>query len=284
MLFYQNQFLYTANPGPLKENSLAEFIFEKKKGFCEHFALSFASLMRLAGVPSRVIVGFHGGMKSKLSDYYLITGKDAHAWTEIWSEMENKWLRFDPTLMVSPLRFELGGQLYHSLTENDLLESQKKDQALLKEFNMGWLKRVRLTFDALSTKWNLFLLNYDHKGQSDFLKKLGFGNIDQSVLLTVSLLLLLIFFLIIRLKTRNPRLRKEPEQKAYEFLLLQMAKKGIKKNFSEGPSDFLIRCQKELPNKKNNLEAFRQAYLKQHYGNIKSNYDFKKINKRFFNS
>ena len=281
MLFYQKQFLYTLNPGTLKGNGLAEFVFEKKRGFCEHFATSFSALMRLAKVPSRVVVGFHGGMKSQFSEYYLITGRDAHAWTEIWSEEEKRWLRFDPTLMVSPLRFELGGQIYHSLTESDLLKNQNKDKELLKQFDIGWLKRTHLTLDALAIRWNLFLLKYDHSGQTDFLKKLGFGNINQGSLLIISLLLLLIFFLVIRLKNTNPKPKKEPEQKAYEFLLNWLAKQGIEKSPSEGPSDFLIRCQKELPNKKNKLEAFRQAYLYQHYGNMRSDYNFKKINKTF---
>ena len=235
MLFYQKQFLYTLNPGPLKKNSLGEFLFERKKGFCEHFATSFAALMRLAGVPSRVIVGFHGGMKSQFSDYYLITSKDAHAWTEIWSEEEKKWLRFDPTVMVSPLRFELGGQTYHSLTESDLLQTQNKDKNLLKQFDVGWLKKTRLTLDALATRWNLFLLKYDHSGQADFLKKLGFGNINQSILLTISLLLLLSFFLLVRLKTRNPIPKEAPRKKLMILFVFKWQKKGSKKDPMKAP-------------------------------------------------
>ena len=62
-----------------------------------------------------------------------------------------------------------------------------------------------------------------------------------------------------------------------------MAKKGIEKRSNEGPSDFLIRCQKELPDKKNGLEAFRQAYLNEYYGHIKSHYKFNRIKKELFN-
>ena len=281
MLFYQKQFLYTLNPGPLKENSLGEFLFEKKKGFCGHFATSFASLMRLAEVPSRVIVGFHGGIKSEFSDYYLITSRDAHAWTEIWSEEEKRWLRFDPTVMVSPLRFELGGQVYHSLTETDLIQARNEGKNLLKQFDMGWFSKTRLTLDALATKWNLFLLKYDQSGQADFFEKLGFKDINQNTLLMTSLFLLLSFFLLVRLKTRTSVPKRDPEEKAYYFLRSQLAKKGIEKNSNEGPNDFLLRCQKELPDKKNKLETFRKAYLSQHYGHIKSNYNFNKTKKIF---
>lgn len=284
MLFYQKQFLYTLNPGTLTGNSLGEFLFEKKKGFCEHFATSFAALMRLAGVPARVVVGFHGGMKSKLSDYYLITSKDAHAWTEIWSEDKKKWLRFDPTAVVSPLRLQLGGQSYHSLTESDLLQAQSKDDDMLKQFDVGWLKRTRLTLDALATQWNLFLLKYDESGQINFLEKLGFLNLNQGVLLAVSFFLLLVFFILIRLKTGGSIIKKSFEQKAYEFLCSELAKKGFPKKMNEGPSDFLVRCQEGLPGLKDKLETFRKAYLSQHYGCIKSDYKFNKVNKKFFNT
>ncbi len=282
MLFYQKHFLYTLNPGILKENSLGEFLFEKKKGFCEHFATSFASLMRLAGVPSRVIVGFHGGIKSELSNYYLVTGKDAHAWTEIWSEEEKKWLRFDPTVMVSPLRFELGGQIFHSLTETDLIQARNKSENLLKHFDVGWINRSRLALDALATQWNLFLLKYDHSGQISFFEKLGFKNISQNILLTISFFLLSGFFFLVRLKIGGATPKRSPEERAYHLLQSQLAKKGIEKISSEGPSDFLRRCQKELPDKKNQLEVFRKAYLNQHYGNIKSNYNFRKTKKILF--
>ena len=277
MIFYQKQFFYTLNPGVLEKNSLAEFLFEKKKGFCEHFATSFAALMRMAGVPSRVIVGFHGGVKSRMSNYYLVTGKDAHAWTEIWSENKKKWLRFDPTIMVSPLRLQLGGQIYHSMTETDLREAQNKGNDLLKQFEMSWLKKIQLTFDALKTRWNLFLLKYDYQGQIDFFEKLGFKNVNQNILLIISLLLLLVFFLIVRLKSQTPGPKKSVEEKAYFFLREQLTKKGIEKQTNEGPSDFLFRCQKELPDLEDKLETFRKAYLNQHYGHIKSNYDFNKV-------
>ncbi len=281
MLFYQKQFSYTLKPGVLRGNSLGEFLFEKKKGFCEHFATSFAALMRLAEVPSRIVVGFHGGIKSEISDYYLVTGRDAHAWTEIWSEEKKKWLRFDPTVMVSPLRLQLGGQVYHSLTETDLMEAQNKSEDLLKQFDRGWFRKFRLTLDALTTQWNLFLLKYDHQGQIDFFERLGFKNINQGVLLTLSLLLLLVFFLIIRLKTKTPGPKKGVEEKAYLLLRKQLAKKGVEKKTSEGPSDFLLRCQKEFPDEKNKLEVFRKAYLRQHYGYIKSDYDFSEVKNIF---
>ncbi len=267
MRFYQGQFRYTLNPGEMKSLDLSEFLFEKKLGFCEHFAVSFAALMRLAKVPARVVVGFQGGRKNDLSDYYLVTSKDAHAWTEIWSEEKSRWVRFDPTTMVAPLRFELGGDLFHSMTDEQLAEASRS-QDFLAKYQPGWLRKTYFAIDAMATNWNMFLLNFDRTGQKDFFAKLGFKDINQNLLLSVSLLILLSFFLWVRLRTRQERQKEHPAQKAYLKLRVYLAKKGIEKESFEGPSDFLQRAQQEYPEQKENLEKFKSYYLESYYGLI----------------
>src|SRR5205085_7736902 len=58
--FFRAQgFRYSLAPGEYRGNSsLDEFLFRRRIGFCEHYAASFATLMRLAGIPSRVVVGY----------------------------------------------------------------------------------------------------------------------------------------------------------------------------------------------------------------------------------
>lgn len=265
MMFYQKQFRYTLTPGRLKSLDLGEFLFEKKVGFCEHFAVSFASLMRLAGVPSRVVVGFQGGRKNDLSDYYLVTSKDAHAWTEIYSDEKKQWLRFDPTIMVSPLRFELGGELYHSMTDEELAQVGDGSN-FLANYKDGWLKQAYFAVDALATNWNMFLLNFDRSGQKDFFARMGFKNINQGLLLSVSLLILLSFFLWVRISNRRKTEKINPAQLTYLSLRAKLAKKGIEKEAFEGPSDFLTRAQQEWPEQNEPLEKFRELYLQSFYG------------------
>ncbi len=61
-----------------------------QRGTTEQFATAFATLCRLLGLPTRVVVGFHtpagGGM---------VTGKDALAWPEVLFEGVG-WVPFDP--------------------------------------------------------------------------------------------------------------------------------------------------------------------------------------------
>jgi transglutaminase-like putative cysteine protease len=94
-------FQYTLQPGKLeKGDQLDEFLFDSKKGYCEHFAASFSSLLRLAGTPARVVIGYQGATQLGASSIYQITNADAHAWSEVW--IDGSWFRVDPSSVVLP--------------------------------------------------------------------------------------------------------------------------------------------------------------------------------------
>ncbi len=59
--YRSNGFSYTLKPGTLGQNRVDEFLFQSKQGFCEHYASSFALLMRYVGIPARVVVGYQVG-------------------------------------------------------------------------------------------------------------------------------------------------------------------------------------------------------------------------------
>jgi transglutaminase-like putative cysteine protease len=104
---YFDNSVYTLRPGTADSDALDAFLFDEPRGFCEHFASSFAFVMRAAGVPSRVVVGYQGGELSPVADYLRVAQSDAHAWTEIWVDGTG-WQRVDPTAYVAPQRIEAG--------------------------------------------------------------------------------------------------------------------------------------------------------------------------------
>ncbi|HEY6721098.1 MAG TPA: DUF3488 and transglutaminase-like domain-containing protein, partial [Burkholderiales bacterium] len=106
--FYRgSRFEYTLEPPLLGRNSVDEFLFDTKQGFCEHFASSFVFLMRAAGVPARVVTGYQGGDTNPVDGYMVVRQADAHAWAEVWLA-GNGWTRVDPTAAAAPVRVELG--------------------------------------------------------------------------------------------------------------------------------------------------------------------------------
>ncbi|MCB0356541.1 MAG: DUF3488 domain-containing transglutaminase family protein, partial [Bdellovibrionales bacterium] len=77
--YFRENIKYTLSPKVLVKNTVSEFLFDSKEGFCEHMAASFAYLLRASGVPARVVVGFHGGQKNDFGEHYVVKDKDAHA-------------------------------------------------------------------------------------------------------------------------------------------------------------------------------------------------------------
>ncbi|HEV8038591.1 MAG TPA: transglutaminaseTgpA domain-containing protein [Bryobacteraceae bacterium] len=75
---------------------LAYFLFHRKKGHCEYFASSMAVMLRLLGIPSRVVTGFQSGVYNPISGSQLIRSSDAHSWVEAWLPHRG-WTTFDPT-------------------------------------------------------------------------------------------------------------------------------------------------------------------------------------------
>jgi transglutaminase-like putative cysteine protease len=90
--FLRSGFRYTLTD---PASSLREFLFEKRAGYCEHYAAALAVMLRGAGIPSRVAAGYYGGEWSDLGLYLIVRESDAHAWTEGW--IDGRWVTLDAT-------------------------------------------------------------------------------------------------------------------------------------------------------------------------------------------
>jgi len=90
--FFGTGFRYTVlDPAP----SLRDFLLARRAGHCEHFAAALVVLLRSAGIPSRVAVGYLGGEWSDMGQYLIVRQSDAHAWTEAW--IGGRWMLLDAT-------------------------------------------------------------------------------------------------------------------------------------------------------------------------------------------
>jgi hypothetical protein len=80
--FHKERFFYTLAPPLLGANSVDGFLFETRRGFCEHYAGAFVVLLRAAGIPARVVTGYQGGTINPNGNYMIVRQSDAHAWAE----------------------------------------------------------------------------------------------------------------------------------------------------------------------------------------------------------
>ncbi len=90
-----NGFRYDQNP-PSSPYPLESFLFSSKRGYCQQFAGAMALLVRMGGVPARVVTGFTTGRYNATTHQYVVSDLDAHAWVEVWFPYWG-WVRFDPT-------------------------------------------------------------------------------------------------------------------------------------------------------------------------------------------
>ena len=95
-------FVYSMRPGRMPSDDLAGFLYDRRKGFCEHYAAASANLLRMAGIPARVVTGFRGGRWNPWLRTITVRDSDAHAWVEAWDPAAQRWIRFDPTSFVAP--------------------------------------------------------------------------------------------------------------------------------------------------------------------------------------
>lgn len=258
--FFRTQgFSYSLTPGEYED--LEEFLFHRRVGFCEHYAASFATLMRLAGIPARVVVGYLGGEYNDLGHFILVRQADAHAWCEVWLP-ENGWTRVDPTSAVAPGRASLD---LTSFLETSIASGQmgvRRNAWIASLLRSGVVTSVRFVWQTLSYEWDTRLLAFDADVQDVFLASMGIGS-DGPVFLIVEILLvaialLAIYFAWMQLRTRS---RVDRVKASYEYFCRRIARLGVRRDPCEGPLDFTRRAAQSLPNESNRIRQIADTYI-----------------------
>lgn len=243
--FYHQSFVYTLEPPLLGRDTVDEFLFSTQRGFCEHFASSFVFMMRAAGIPSRVVVGYQGGQLNSLEGFLRVSQADAHAWSEVWLPGQG-WTRVDPTAAVAPSRIESG--LNAALNQNEI--NLLAPTFSLQRYNyIQWVNILMMNLEALEFKWHQLIMGYDKDTQSDFLKKL-LGDITP---LRIAMVLFAVgFFTVIMILGwfwwTTPRKTSALDVVLYQQFLKKLSALGIETNGSEGPRTLAARVSASHPN------------------------------------
>ena len=258
--YFNSQFTYTLEP-PLLESDdpYDEFLFDKKRGFCEHYAGSFALLMRAAGIPSRIVSGYQGGEINPLNRELIVRQADAHAWVEVWLEGEG-WVRVDPTSAVSPNRIDSG--INAALGPIGVIPS------LIAADRLGILSNLRFAWDALNSQWNQWVLGYNIDRQRQFLTRLGIDALDW---MTLALWLAGVSFAVaglvsLWLVARDLPRRDPPAVRAWKRYGEKLARAGLARAPHEGPLDYLARVRAARPDLGPEAVAITERYVQARYG------------------
>jgi protein-glutamine gamma-glutamyltransferase len=209
--YKKNDFVYTLTPGFLGENRIDEFLFQSRQGFCEHYASSFAMLMRYVGIPARVVIGYQGGQLALDRASWEVRQLDAHAWTEV--HLNGKWQRVDPTAIIAPQRIDGGMQNY---IENDrTILGNKEQKWKYRQFVV--MKNMRIWSDYASYQWQSKVIGYDAEKQQSWLSKLGLKTAYASILILLSSILLVVIFYFVWIYYRNRQYGSAYERAIQQF-------------------------------------------------------------------
>ncbi len=260
-MFRDGEFYYTLRPPRLGRQPIDDFLFNTRRGFCEHYAGTFVYLMRAAGVPARVVTGYQGGELNPVGDYLIVRQSDAHAWAEVWLDGRG-WVRVDPTGAVSPSRIEYG------------IETAIPDESplpLLASNKFPLLKKMYLNLDAIDNAWNHWVLDYNQKRQMEFLSslagsKLSWQDLAIAMMVAVGAVVLLLSYFIVRV---HPA-RKDELQRLYAVFLRKLQRRGVTHEPQEGPLDFAARAGRALPQQAAQIARITDLYTQMRYRDRKT--------------
>ena len=221
--------LETPLPG---RDGVDEFLFDEKKGYCQHFSSSFVVLMRAAGIPARVVTGYAGGVRNPIGDYWVVRKMDAHAWAEVWLPQRG-WVRADPTAAVAPER------IYDTL--EDRLGAGAASGAL------GQLARFGDLSDWMRRGWNNWVLGFNADRQQRLLQSFGVRHLDgQRLVLLFALSALLALAWMAWLLARGER-QRDPLLRAWHALGARYARLGLARETHEPAPLWAERVAKARP-------------------------------------
>ncbi len=250
--FNEEEFHYTLQAPPLGRDSVDEFLFDTRRGYCEHYASSFTVLMRMAGVPARVVTGYQGGWYNALGSYLLVKQSDAHAWSEVWLPGSG-WTRVDPTSAVSPMRIEQGS-----------LGALSQPRHIL---DFAWFRNMRNGLDIVQQRWNDWVIEFDAGSQSRLLTPFGIKDLNNGTLVVIMIIacgILIAILFPFMLRIRGPQ-KTDPLRKLWHKFLKRLEKAGFKWHASLGPMELGAAAALQLPDSAESIGRVTDVYARIRY-------------------
>jgi len=254
--FNQQPYVYTLRPPVLGDNPVDEFLFETRRGYCEHYATSFVTLARAAGIPARIVTGYQGGEFNPIGNYLRVRQSDAHAWAEVWLE-QSGWVRVDPTAAVAPQRVER--ELDTGAIESDgRLTFRVDDKGLLSRLG----SQAKWLVDSVQLNWQRWVVNFDQQRQRNLLSLFGLDKLSRPLLMTIAilaatLLIMLFTLLVMRFNRELP----DPATRLYQRFSAKLAGIGLARHANEGPLDYLQRIGARRPDLREAAGRIIEQYI-----------------------
>ena len=180
---------------------------------------------------------------------------DAHAWVEVWLEGRG-WVRVDPTAAVAPERIELG--IGGALADSEALPVLARGEAAGE-----WRLRLSLAWDSANYYWNYWVVTFGPERQQELLRRMGLERVGLTTLVAGMLALLgallLTYAAVYAWRARPPRL--DPAAALYARFCVKLARRGLPRAASEGPTAYARRAGMLCPEHAAQIDAITELYI-----------------------
>lgn len=255
--FNVDNYHYTLQPPVLGKHSVDDFLFNSRRGFCEHYASAFVVMMRFAGIPARVVTGYQGGEYNPVGNYYIVRSSDAHAWAEIKLNGQ-AWHRVDPTAFIAPERIERG---------IDASLANEQNWQFSQFTSKAWLGKFALYWDAFNNSFNRWILGYGQQVQNRLISLFGFNDANWQDLVATLVVLVVLVIIVLFLYYNLGFLYKKrnPVETLYQVFCKKLATVGLARYHWEGPEAYKQRIihSKKIPPER--INAIIEIYIQLRY-------------------
>jgi transglutaminase-like putative cysteine protease len=260
--FTAEPFVYTLSPPELDQDPVDAFLFDIRRGFCEHYASAFVVLLRAGGIPARVVTGYQGGEMNPRGGYMIVRHSDAHAWAE--ALIDGQWRRYDPTAAVAPNRIEigLGGALPAS-----------EQVPLLARLDVGWIKGLQLAWDAVNHDWRRQIVGFNYERQRQLWRDWRFDRLAPWQYATLVVAIGAAWFGLLFAWLAWRRRQRDRAFARWHAFCARLARAGLPRLPFEGPLAYAERAAARWPEFASALRLAAVSYAALRYGVVASRAD-----------
>jgi len=253
--FHSEPFFYTLAPPLMEEEPVDMFLFDTRRGFCEHYASAFVVMLRAAGIPARVVTGYQGGEINPRGGYMIVRQSDAHAWAE--AVIDGRWYRFDPTAAVAPARVERG--LFGSVPAGDPVP-------LFARQDGGWLKDLQLAIDAINHQWRRNIVEFNRDRQRALWREWRIDGFAPWEIVGGGATALALWAGAVLAWFAARRKRQERALTLWDAACRRLARAGLPRLAHEGPLAFAQRASQRWPQFDIAFRAIGESFATLRYG------------------
>ena len=255
--FHNEAYFYTLAPPLLGANPVDGFLFDTRRGFCEHYASAFVMLLRAAGIPARVVTGYQGGTINPNGGYMIVRQSDAHAWAEAY--LDGQWRRYDPTAAVAPSRIQMG--LGGAIPANEPIP-------LLARLDETFLKSLQLSWDAINHDWRRHVVGFNFERQRLLWREWRLTSLAPWQIMTIVAAIAAVWVAALLAWLAWRRRRQDRARALWDAMCARLARAGLPRAAHEGPLAYVARAAARWPEFAATFKVIGDAYAALRYGPV----------------